>query len=100
MVLILNAREPEKLSSALEWVELLSTMPHLKSAGLVVLGREDCNNDDWLRPILSQPDKYKLRFAYLVYGPSTTLDAPVPLFNWPLGLSHACLPSETAVNPN
>ena len=86
VVLILNAREPDKLAKAREWLELLATMPKLKAVALLVLGREDCNNDAWLQPYLAQPQTYKLRFVYLVYGPSATLDEPTPVFHWPLGL--------------
>ena len=49
LVLVLNAHEAGKLATARPWLDMLPSLPVLENVGLVVLGREDCNND-WLKP--------------------------------------------------
>ena len=87
MVLVLNGHNTKKVATAKEWLDLLPSMPNLKGVGLIVLGNELCTNDNWLMPYLTQPDSYKIRFVFLVYGPAGHSESPVPIFHWPLGVA-------------
>jgi hypothetical protein len=83
VVLVLNGREADKVAAAKVWLELLPTLPHLRHAGLVLLGREDCNMD-WLRVYLDAP-AYRLRFVFETYGGNLLDNKRV--FQWPLGVA-------------
>ncbi|EGD77267.1 hypothetical protein PTSG_08361 [Salpingoeca rosetta] len=85
VVLILNGHNEEKIPTAKQWLDLLPQLPHLEAVGLVVLAQEDCTNH-WLRPYLEDEGRFKIKFAFMVYGGKDWVDG-VRVQQWPLGVA-------------
>ncbi|XP_059152233.1 ribitol-5-phosphate xylosyltransferase 1-like [Physella acuta] len=83
VLLVLNGREPAKVSSSRLWLDLLTTLPRLHGAGAVLLGDEGCDNS-WIQPYMSYRGG-PLKFVFLVYD-SPEVDN-VHFFQWPLGVA-------------
>ncbi|EDQ90626.1 uncharacterized protein MONBRDRAFT_16245 [Monosiga brevicollis MX1] len=83
VVLILNGHDDEHAATARPWLDLLPSLPQLRSVGLIVLGYEDCSNT-WLAPYLRDPC-YKISFTFMVYGGQWP--GAKDMMQWPLGVA-------------
>ena len=92
LVLVLNGREPAKQQFARMWLDFIADLivnnnenhpSALKNVGVVLLGREDCDND-WILPYMTRAGGV-LKFAFVVYD--TSLVDDVDIFQWPLGVA-------------
>ncbi|XP_052781486.1 ribitol-5-phosphate xylosyltransferase 1-like [Mya arenaria] len=83
LLLVLNGREPDKITFAKSWLTSLDTLPRLQNVGLVLLGNEQCNNS-WLHPYMAQ-NGGRVKFAFLVYD-SPEIDNKF-YYQWPLGVA-------------
>lgn len=84
LVLILNGREPTKIQYAQMWLDFISKYSSsLRNIALVLLGKEDCDND-WLLPYMASHGG-RVKFAFLVYD-SLLIDDET-FFQWPLGVA-------------
>jgi hypothetical protein len=64
LVLILNGREPTKIQYAQMWLDFISKYSSsLRNIALVLLGKEDCDND-WLLPYMASHGG-RVKFAFL-----------------------------------
>ena len=81
LVLVINGREPTKISFAKMWLDSLYDLHNLKNVAVVLLGNEQCNND-WLMPHM-QKHGGLIRVAFVVY------DVPYQsgFIQWPLGVA-------------
>ncbi|WAR25581.1 RXLT1-like protein, partial [Mya arenaria] len=87
LLLVLNGREPDKITFAKSWLTSLDTLPRLQNVGLVLLGNEQCNNS-WLHPYMAQ-NGGRVKFAFLVYD-SPEIDNKF-YYQWPLGVATETL---------
>jgi len=84
IVLILNGREPSKISVARHWLDyVVQRSAHFSNVAVVLLGSEQCNNS-WIM-------KYTAKFggpvkaAFIVYDlPEVDNDL---FYQWPLGVA-------------
>lgn len=83
LVLVLNGRAPDKISTAKQWIKYLKKYPKLKHTIVVLLGDEQCNNS-WIVPYL-QSNGGPLDAVFLVYDSTLVDDREV--FQWPLGVA-------------
>ncbi|KAK3927048.1 Ribitol-5-phosphate xylosyltransferase 1 [Frankliniella fusca] len=83
LVLVLNGRAPEKISTAKQWIHYLKKYPRLKHTIIVLLGDEQCNNS-WIVPYL-RSNGGPIDAVFLVYD--STLVDDVEVFQWPLGVA-------------
>ena len=106
LVLVLNGRESAKQQFARMWLDFVADLivnknvenkqdgaenhngdnpssSTLKNVGVVLLGREDCDND-WLLPYMTRAGGV-VKFAFVVYD--TNLVDDVDIFQWPLGVA-------------
>ena len=83
LVLVLNGREPAKVDFAIEWLEFLSELKHLRRVVLVLLGNEKCENQ-WAWRYL-KGDGGPVDLVYVVYD-SLSVDNHM-IYQWPLGVA-------------
>jgi len=105
LVLVLNGREAGKQQFARMWLDFVADLvvngdkndqeavkgeeekagesTKLRNVGVVLLGREDCDND-WLLPYMARNGGV-VKFAFVVYDSDLIDD--VDFFQWPLGVA-------------
>lgn len=103
LVLVLNGREAAKQQFARMWLDFVADLvvnknnkdaakegeeessprSSLKNVGVVLLGREDCDND-WMLPYMAKNGGV-VKFAFIVYDSDLIDD--VDFFQWPLGVA-------------
>ncbi|XP_039616775.1 ribitol-5-phosphate xylosyltransferase 1 [Polypterus senegalus] len=86
VVLVLNGREEQKISYAIQWLQHVKSLVQTRKilhVAVVLLGSEQCNND-WIRVYLRQNGGF-IDLLFLVY------DSPWvngrDIFQWPLGVA-------------
>ncbi|TRY82839.1 hypothetical protein DNTS_022055 [Danionella cerebrum] len=86
VVLVLNGREQQKISSSIQWLQHVQALVQTRSisrVAVVLLGNEQCNND-WLRSYLKRHGGF-VDVLFLVYDSPWVNDKDV--FQWPLGVA-------------
>lgn len=83
LVLVLNGRSPDKISTAKQWILYLRMYPKLRHTIVVLLGDEKCNNS-WIVPFM-RSNGGPIDATFLVYDSSLVDDEE--FFQWPLGVA-------------
>lgn len=88
LIVILNARDSEKMQIAKSWLDelkiqaQLSTKPSLQ-VGVIMLGNENCFNS-WILPYLASNGGF-IKFLFITYDWKMVNDEDI--FQWPLGIA-------------
>ena len=81
VVLSLNGRSDETISQTMTWLDVLQQRQRRAKLLLLLIGRENCNND-WVRPYLKRNGGI-VEKLFIVYD--TALIDEVDVYQWPLG---------------
>jgi len=84
VVLILNGREPSKVSVAHRWLDyIVQCSSQFRNVAVVLLGNEQCNNSWIMKYMMTHGGPVKA--AFVVYD-SPDIDNDV-FYQWPLGVA-------------
>ncbi|XP_071809882.1 ribitol-5-phosphate xylosyltransferase 1-like [Asterias amurensis] len=83
LLLVLNARAPDKVDFARAWLDNLDAFTRLRNVGLMLIGSEQCQNSWVLQYMKSHGGP--LRFLLVVYD--TLLVDGREILQWPLGVA-------------
>lgn len=83
LVLVLNGRAQEKISTAKQWLQYLEKYPNLKHSIVILLGDEKCNNS-WIVPFM-RSNGGRIDAVFMVYDSPLVDDKD--FFQWPLGVA-------------
>lgn len=86
LVLVLNGREPQKVSYSTRWLEHVQALVQshtVSHVAVVLLGNEHCNND-FIAPYLKRNGGF-VDLLFVVYDSPWVNDKDV--FQWPLGVA-------------
>ena len=83
LLLVLNARAPDKVDFARAWLDNLDAFTRLRNVGLMLIGSEQCQNSWVLQYMKSHGGP--LQFLLVVYD--TLLVDGREILQWPLGVA-------------